>query len=458
MLTKTRFRIAILLAVLFGFFAAAAAFAPWKAWLETRLVKMLESQGLQSVHLTLDHVGLTGLTIKDMTIGDNPPVTLSNFALDYSLSDLLNGQALGLSVSGLSFDMHKTGNAWIVGGFALQSAETGQAKPFYLPVSESFFGFNRAEMKDSVLRFSAEQWNVQIPLNAAWANDPEPRISARSLGPSYKYAAINLLADEISLEASLDANQKQWNGTWTARNIKVSGLDTEVPLLRGQGAMMAHANRIELEGRVEDSTQAYNAVFRLDYPLDAPDKATLKITETRVPWHGGAVKAQEIHVSLGSAAPQRIAMQLERISAAALMKQLTGEQASATGTLSGALPITIGTNGDISIHAGTLKADDPGTIALSPEAIPGDNAQITLLRDVLKNFYYSMLSIDVDSEKDGKIAVTMSLEGKNPDMHEGRPVKINVRLTGDVLSFVQQNMLSLTNPKKFLEQGAHAKP
>jgi len=42
-------------------------------------------------------------------------------------------------------------------------------------------------------------------------------------------------------------------------------------------------------------------------------------------------------------------------------------------------------------------------------------------------------------------------------MFEGRPVKLKVHLTGDVLGFLRQNLTTLNDPGKLLKRGTDAK-
>jgi hypothetical protein len=154
----------------------------------------------------------------------------------------------------------------------------------------------------------------------------------------------------------------------------------------------------------------------------------------------------------------KLNLHVDKVSLGNLMQQLTGARATATGVISGELPVAIGADGMIGLQQASLQAEEPGIISMAQDAIPGDNAQIAIVRDILKNFHYSVLSIGVDNGKDNKLSVLMKLEGGNPDMYSGHPVQLNVQLNGDVLNFVQQNILALTNPRKFLEQGKDAKP
>ena len=140
------------------------------------------------------------------------------------------------------------------------------------------------------------------------------------------------------------------------------------------------------------------------------------------------------------------------------MQTLTGSKATATGGVSGTVPLTIGRDGSFRIGNSALTADGPGVIALSPEAIPGDNPQVALVRDVLKNLHYTVLSLGLDSTPGGKLTAVLVVEGKNPDVEKGRTIKLQVHLSGDLLELLSQNLKLMTDPKTFLEQHSHEKP
>ncbi len=139
------------------------------------------------------------------------------------------------------------------------------------------------------------------------------------------------------------------------------------------------------------------------------------------------------------------------------MQSLTGGRVTATGKVTGDLPLMIGRDGNIKVLPGTLKSEGPGMISMSADTIPGDNEQVGIVRQILQDLQYSGLSVALKNDESGRTTILLSFEGNNPSVYEGRPVKLNVNLTGDVLEFIQQNILLLGNPEQFLEQGIDEK-
>lgn len=265
---------------------------------------------------------------------------------------------------------------------------------------------------------------------------------------SFRYKAIKLAADRAGLSGITKA-ANNWTGNWQIENLTVSDLGTEIPPLAGQGTLAASPEAIAAEGSFASADKAWNGNFKYE-------NAALDIKRAALPWNGGTVSVENVHMKIGADAPTNLTLQIRKVDLNALLQQLTGKRATGTGIVSGDLPATITKDNTIIFRDGQLSAEAPGTITMAPDAIPGDNEQLALMREVLKNFHYSLLSVDVASDKENKLSITMKLEGNNPDAYDGKPVKLNVHLGGDVLDFIQQNVLTLNDPKKYLEHQENA--
>ncbi|MEJ0062255.1 MAG: YdbH domain-containing protein [Alphaproteobacteria bacterium] len=270
---------------------------------------------------------------------------------------------------------------------------------------------------------------------------------------------IAVAARDLALEGAPGADYRQWRGKWRIADIVIEGLGLPIAVLNGGGTLTADAERLALDGKLASADHAWQAEFNVDQIFAAPEKSRLNIVRAAMPWNGGKVSAHDVALPLGGQKRDlTIDLQVEKISLDALLQQLTGNRASAQGLVSGALPVTLKADGAILVDEGKLQAIQPGTIAIAPEVIPGDNEQIALVRDVLKDLHYSYLTIGMNSDKEGKLSALLTVEGSNPAVDNGRAVKLNVHLTGDVLSFVQQSLIPLSDPGKLMQQGRNAKP
>jgi hypothetical protein len=237
-------------------------------------------------------------------------------------------------------------------------------------------------------------------------------------------------------------------GDWQLHGVHI---DTdgavELPDLEGTGTVDLKQGGTSVAGQIKDHADAYHADFSLAEPF-----AELKLTSAVIPWQGGTVAVHNALVPLSGKKAADFTLEVKKVSFGALMQALAGEKVAATGTVSGTLPVTIKTDGTVSFGHGELRALSPGTITMPPDTIPGDNPQVELTRQILKNFRYKSLSISVDQKGKG-LELLLAVEGNNPDMYNGRPVQLNVRLAGDVLDFLKQNVMLQTSPETLINQG-----
>ena len=242
-------------------------------------------------------------------------------------------------------------------------------------------------------------------------------------------------------------------GDWQVKDLMIQNDDFPLPALNGNGTIFAQSDHVTVQGQFESADHTHKLSFKLDYSFRDPDRRELMIVSAVMPWNGGTVATKDVKIRLEDRQVLDVKLTLDRVSADALMQQLTGKKATATGAISGTLPVTIDKEGSIGVHKGALQAQEPGTITLSPDVIPGDNPQVDFVREVMKNFHYSLFSVHLDSDENHRLAVLMTVHGHNPAVQSGRLVELNVHLTGDMLNFLRQNLIWLSDPRKLLERG-----
>jgi len=460
-----RHRIGSAFAAVLILLAGLVVFYPWRSFFEGRLKSLLEGQGLRNVQLTLSDIGLRTLTIQNLDWGDeterrSSPV-LSQLVLDYSLRDLLSGHMKNLSISGVALEVQKEGGVWALQGGLAPISKGTKGASFVFPVEERQIDqvpLERFRLENVRLHLTAGDGSLDLPMLVEGTKKPTPHLSFQSEGLKFKKKDIRLDTGDLIVQADLNFQEKLWSGSWTVSGIKGSMGDMVFSELSGKGTLSAWADRFVLKGSVESSDRLTGVTFQVSYFLSEPQKSEIVINKVFLPWNGGVVSSEDVIWSMGKPQAIKANVKLQNVSLDALLQQLTGKRASASGSISGSLPISFSESGSLLVHDGTLSASGPGTIRMSPEAIPGDNPHVSLVRDVLKNLAYTILVINVRNEPKQGVAIHLSVEGHNPDVYEGRPVRLNVRLGGDVLDFIQQSLPSLTDPRKFLEQSGHAKP
>lgn len=191
----------------------------------------------------------------------------------------------------------------------------------------------------------------------------------------------------------------------------------------------------------------------IDVKLGKTLSGILHVPSASMSFMGGHLTTKDLTIPLEEPRIIHLNLDLHRVSVANLFGMLAGTKTVATGRISGTLPITINADRTIVFHKGELKSERAGTIIMPPEIIPGDHAQVEFVRQVLKNFHYDLLLMTLNSTQDNKMVIGLRIEGKNPDVMNGREIKLNVNLTGDMINLVQQNMMIFGDPHKLLERG-----
>jgi hypothetical protein len=116
------------------------------------------------------------------------------------------------------------------------------------------------------------------------------------------------------------------------------------------------------------------------------------------------------------------------------------EGLSATGKLSGSLPIGL-ENGVVRIDQGSLDDQETGVIRYdSPtarQALAGGGESVTLMLDALENFQYQDFGVTLDKPSEDELTISFSLEGKNPDVLDGYPFRFNINLSTNPTSLLE---------------------
>jgi hypothetical protein len=428
--------------------AVAAVIVPWKNIAQNRLQNALASRGYQNPQLNVASLGFKRMDLENISIGaDKSRLTLQKLSLDYSWRDLWRGYIPELNITGITVAVIETKDGWAVNGFA---KNTDSNEKFLFPVTDEELAAipaTRINLKDSSITFNAKDWEMRIPIEAS-LDKSTSQMNFKSPGIHFKSADFDLTTGPITAEASL--KNKIWDGQWNIAAIALQG-GPELPPLAASGKWELQAERFTLQGKMQNPDGALHAQFKMDNPWNT-GKGMATIQSAAMPWNGGKLSVDGVNIPLSSPRTVKADLQIKDVSMQQLLSALTGNRVSATGTFSGHVPIALLPGGAFVIDAGQLRADAPGTITMTPETIPGDQPQVALLRDVLKNLHYSDISANVSNGKDGKIAANIVIQGNNPDLYNGRPVKLNLNLTGDVLHLIQQSIILFNEPEKILER------
>lgn len=415
----------------------AIAFFPWKSlFLEKEIVKALAEKGFDNPALTIEGVLTNRITIRNFSAGE--ALRAGDLEATYQAGDVLAGRVHDVRISDVTLMLKQDKGKWLLEGFTPVSKNDGVWNVPLTPEDVArILPFQTLRIEQGKMDVSGSGWRAEIPFTAHW--EKGLGFSARDV--TFEAGEQKLIVRDLQADVSL--GDQKWQGEWSLKNPEIGEID---------GAISLNEKEAVVTGEIK-SAGTYGAVgsFSLRY-LFLEKKAVLHLAKISMPWSGGSLSVKNTDIPLDGDKPVTIPVQFSNVSVENLMSMITGEYITGTGTISGVLPVVVMPDGNVSVGNGTLKADHDGKLSVPPEVIPGEGAQIEMTRDIMKDFRYKSLNLNVQAQPDGSLSVLVAVQGNNPDLYDGRLVNLNVRLGGDVLDFVRSNVMMLLQPESLLKQ------
>lgn len=237
-------------------------------------------------------------------------------------------------------------------------------------------------------------------------------------------------------------------------DVKFAAMPALPPLqLRMKARFDTASGIVSWNGDLFDTTRAAEMQFIFSYAVNNPDARTLTIQKALLPWEGGTLSTSNATVTFGKkGTPANIPITVTRIPLQTVMQGVLGPEVKATGHLNGVLPLLIDANGQIALGTGAITAGGEGMLNVPASLIPATGEQMALIAGLLSDFRYKRLELAfTGASTGGSSPIRLTLEGNNPAVYDGRNIKFNINLTGDVLRLVQFSFLSMTNPTSLIK-------
>lgn len=450
---RTKYLAVIL--ILFTLLPMSLLLLPWRDFASKQLHDMLQQTTGQDISFTLAELGLTGSRLRDIRLGGaTAPVLLTDVTLAYSLPELWHGQLRDLQLNGLTLSLQETPEGWRLP--AWQTTAPTPSPPTAAPVAPPLWlqpqqiPLQALQLRDGALHFQATAWQLALPFSLTWQNGHNAQLTLDSQVPQLSYGTQGATAGDVTAQVRFVPERAGWQGDWTIRDIILNISSLPTPVLLANGTLALDAKQLAVNGTVQDATKTWQAQFNFTRDHAGAKPALLRVARAQLPLLDGMVKLRDLRWPLDSKSPLQTTVMLEKIPLQPLLQRLTDATASATGTVSGTLPVTRHADGRLQIPTSTLETDTPGTLAVPAAYLPGDNEQIALLRAILSDLRYDSLRLTLSSSGDGKLEVALSINGRNPAVQNGKPVKLNVNLGGDVLGLLNNQLLSIIAPTQLL--------
>jgi hypothetical protein len=260
---------------------------------------------------------------------------------------------------------------------------------------------------------------------------------------------------EAGGEAYWDVRQPQALRSQTTVKLKdVSGIydTTEFAQLNATAVLQTERGKMKISFpslKVESITKGL-AIEKLDAratyeaSLTQPAKGMLTLQALQARFLGGQITTSSNSKINFTQAQQQLTLQLKAIDLQQIFEQYPESDLSGSGYLSGVLPLTLSDKG-VSVTDGQLAAENGGVIRYrSPKAAALASSAIgmAMMVKALDDFHYTLLKTTADYDTSGKLLLGVSLEGKNPQIENGRPVHLNIHLEENVPALLTSVQLS----------------
>lgn len=426
----------------------------WKQLVANRLQWILHGYGFESVEFILSSAGWHSATIDDISLGHDRALTLKNLVVGFTPGELRHGRLRAVTVNRLALSARQADGHWTVPSLESLFKSEPSGAAWSVPVTEKdlnrLLPFNTLEIRDSMLAIQSPGLQTLLPLSIDLHKTPLPILRWKGEALSIQSSDTKITADSADITMHLDEAARQWAGDWTITGLNIKN-GASLPAMSGKGTLALSNETLSMRGIYTNAHIQSRAEILMDMPLRDMQKAVLTIVNASLPWKQGALSVRNVKIPVFGVKPIAMTIHIDKVSIDELMQSLTGRRVTATGTVSGALPLTIGRDGAFSILKGVMTSQGTGVISIPPDLIPGDNPNLALARDLLKDLHYSNLTIGTNNEGKG-VSVRMTVEGNNPAVLNGRPVRLNVALNGDFIDLVRQNIMILSNPQTMLDK------
>jgi hypothetical protein len=185
-------------------------------------------------------------------------------------------------------------------------------------------------------------------------------------------------------------------------------------------------------------------------------KPALKLDRIAVDIAGGTISAANL--TLDPATPDiTTTLQIDHMELAEITKLIGLDGLSGSGRLDGRIPVSYKA-GKLAIAGGRLASRAAGVISYKPSKLPAEIAEagqsVQLALQVLGDFHYDSLTLELDKAESGEGTVMLRLQGRNPAVMSGQAFNFNIRIDSNFDRLAHIATLSLRSAEELLYRAA----
>ncbi len=385
------------------------------------------------------------VVISQMQLDTPFPITIEKLALKTSIDDIKNMRMAEVNVEGASITM-------IQPDVAIEKPTA-----FVLPLPMTRAQIDALPLRTLTARrvnFSyrqgANHLHTELELHANMQSEkPTLDMVARNLQGMWDNTPFSVPMADVKL---VFTQENLWDGTLEIPQLESAKIPVWIGLLAVKSALQITPECALWAPASLKGTGYFANQFKGSYCWAGAKKGLNSTLNGRfqmnptseLEWNGSIKNDTQLALTLA----------VKAFPLAQAMDELAQGKLSATGTVSGSFPLAYNLKTKRwSWSKGVLKADAPGLLKLGAGVLPADMGNLSMVSDLLGNLEYQLLELHIsaDPEHPDKPMVELKVQGNNPLVMDGKPVKLNVRLSGDLLEMLQSSLLPMQNPESMVK-------
>ena len=257
--------------------------------------------------------------------------------------------------------------------------------------------------------------------------------------------------------SSLNDNTNLLNVLYTKAEIDIKGISgiynettlnqasSKINLSLNHGVLKTEFNNLEVE-QINHGLIFGPAVFNGNYQtsIDSWLQGKLKLTKFNTKIFNGQAWLDNQTFDLSQ--PINSQLHLSQIDIKALLEQYPSAEIKGSGIIHGNLPFSLNLQKQpfFTLDKGAIKAKSPGGLIQYKAApsIKQTHQSMQFVFTVLEDFHYSVLDSNVTYDANKTLHLTLHLQGKNPNVENGRQVNFYINLEEDLPALITTMQLS----------------
>jgi hypothetical protein len=142
---------------------------------------------------------------------------------------------------------------------------------------------------------------------------------------------------------------------------------------------------------------------------------------------------------------ERLVIEAIRLQGPEIASLVNAGKLRLTGVLSGTIPAVLTRTG-VKIENAWLEADQSGGVLKfeheGTEAAGQADPGAKLAFDALRDLRYSIMRLGLDGDLAGEMSLTFVIEGQNPAIYGGQPIRMNMTIAAPLMALVNQASLA----------------